>query len=48
MKTSIWGITLKAMRLGNFFDSTGFETKIDFVWLNSSSIASLPAPDTDW
>ena len=47
MKTSIWGMTLKAMRLGNFLASTGSETKTARVCENSSSIASLPAPDTD-
>ena len=27
---------------------TGSETKTARVWAKSSSIASLPAPDTDW
>ena len=48
MKTSIWGMTLKAMRFGNFFASTGSETKTARVWVKSSSVASLPAPETDW
>src|SRR5580692_11960762 len=41
-------MTLKAMRLGNFLVVTGSETKTARVWAKSSSIASLPAPDTDW
>jgi hypothetical protein len=48
MKTSMWGMTLKAMRLVNFLASTGSATKTARVWLKSSSIASLPAPETDW
>jgi hypothetical protein len=47
MNTSISGMTLKAIRLGNFFASTGSETNTARVWENNSSIASLPAPDTD-
>ena len=47
MKTSMCGMTLKAMRLGNFFASTGSETNTARVCANSSSIASLPAPETD-
>ncbi len=48
MKTSICGMTLKAMRLENFFGSIGSAVKTARVWLKSSSIPSLPAPDTDW
>ena len=47
MKTSICGMRLKAMRLGNFFGSTGSETNTARVCEKSSSIASLPAPETD-
>ena len=48
MKTSIWGMRLKAMRLGNFLGSIGLLANTALVWEKSSSIASLPAPDTDW
>ena len=48
MKTSICGMTLKAICLVNFFGSGGSVTKMPLVWFNSSSIASLPAPETDW
>ena len=47
MNTSICGMTLNAMRLGNFFNSTAPEVNTARVCENSSSIASLPAPDTD-
>jgi len=47
MKTSIWGMTLKAMFLVNFTGSSVWLTKKLLVWLTSSSIASLPAPDVD-
>ena len=47
MKTSIWGMTLKAICLGNFFASGTSVTKMPLVWSQSSSIASLPAPETD-
>ena len=47
MKTSICGMRLKAMRLGNFFASTGSETKTERVCAKSSSMPSLPAPETD-
>ena len=47
MKTSIWGMQLKAMRLGNFLVSRGSETNTARVWVKSSSMPSLPAPDTD-
>ena len=48
MKTSMWGMTLKAMFLANFLGSSASLTKKLLVWLSSSSIASLPAPDVDW
>ncbi len=48
MNTSIWGMRLKAIRFGNFFASTGSDTKTARVCENSSSMASLPAPETDW
>ena len=47
MKTSIWGMTLKAMLLGELL---GLERPVDEEALGlvkSSSIASLPAPDVD-
>ena len=47
MKTSIWGMTLKAMRLVNFFFSTGSATKTARDCSKSSSMPSLPAPETD-
>jgi hypothetical protein len=47
MKTSICGIRLKAMRLGNFLVSISSSVNTALLWENSSSIASLPAPDTD-
>ncbi len=47
MNTSICGITLKAMRLVNFLLLDLGDVKTDLVCENSSSIASLPAPDTD-
>ena len=47
-KTSICGMTLKAMRLVNFLTSTESATKTARVCVNSSSMPSLPAPDTDW
>ena len=47
MKTSMWGITLKAMRLVNLLACTASVTNTARVWLNSSSIPALPAPDTD-
>src|SRR6476660_3896457 len=47
MKTSIWGMTLKAICLVNFLGSGGLVTKMPLVWSHSSSMASLPAPDTD-
>ena len=48
MKTSIWGMTLKAICLVNFLGSGASVTKMPLVWSHSSSIASLPAPETDW
>ena len=48
MKTSIWGMTLKAMFLANFLGSSSWFTKKLLVWLSNSSIASLPAPEVDW
>jgi hypothetical protein len=48
MKTSICGIRLKAIRFGNFLVSMSLAVNTAFVWVKSSSIASLPAPDTDW
>ena len=48
MKTSICGIRLKAMRFGNFLVSMSVAVNTALVWVKSSSIASLPAPDTDW
>ena len=48
MKTSICGMTLKAIRFGNVLVSSASDTKTARVWVNSSSIPSLPAPDTDW
>jgi hypothetical protein len=47
MNTSMCGMTLKAMRLVNFFVSTGSATNTALVCVNSSSMPSLPAPDTD-
>ena len=47
MKTSICGMTLKAMRLGNFLLSISPSVNTALVCGNSSSIASLPAPETD-
>ncbi len=44
----MWGMMLKAICLVNFFGSIESVTKIARVWLKSSSIASLPAPETDW
>ena len=38
---------LKAMRLVNFLASTGSDTNTARVCWNNSSIASLPAPETD-
>ncbi len=46
-KLSMCGMTLKAMRLVNFDGSGSSPTKMARVWLNSSSMPSLPAPDTD-
>jgi hypothetical protein len=34
--------------LGNFLTSIGSLTKTARVWAKSSSIAALPAPETDW
>ena len=48
MNASQCGITLKAMRLGNFLLSGSAMVKTALVCENSSSMASLPAPDTDW
>src|SRR4029079_3938004 len=48
MKSSMWGMTLKAMFLLNFLGSRSWFTKKLLVWFRSSSIASLPAPDVDW
>ena len=49
MKTSIWGMTLKAIWRWNFLGSTSWPgTYIPLVWDQSSSMPSLPAPDTDW
>ena len=47
MNTSICGITLKAMRFGNFLASISSIVNTALVCENSSSMASLPAPDTD-
>ena len=47
MKTSMWGMTLKAMLLVNFLGSSVWFTKKLLVWLSSSSMPSLPAPDVD-
>ena len=47
MKTSMWGMTLKAMLLVNFFGSRLWFTKKLLVWLSSSSMPSLPAPEVD-
>ena len=47
MKTSIWGMRLKAIRFGNFLVSIASDTKTARVWVKSSSMPSLPAPDTD-
>ena len=48
MKTSMCGITLNAIRFGNFLVCTSSSVKTALLCENSSSIASLPAPDTDW
>ena len=42
------GMTLKAICLGNFLGGVAPRTKTFLVWSNSSSMPSLPAPDTDW
>ena len=42
------GMTLKAICLGNFLGSDGPRTKMPLVWSQSSSMPSLPAPETDW
>jgi hypothetical protein len=47
MNTSISGMMLNAMRLGNFLFVTSPSVNTALVCENSSSIASLPAPDTD-
>ena len=48
MKTSICGMQLKAISLENFFGSTSRPgTYLPLVWAHSSSMASLPAPETD-
>ena len=49
MKTSMWGMTLKAICLVNLclFLVIGSLTNTPRVWLNSSSMPSLPAPDVD-
>ena len=43
----MWGMTLKAMPLVNFLGSSVWFTKKLLVWLSSSSMPSLPAPDVD-
>ena len=48
MKTSMWGMTLKAICLENFCGVGLSLTKMPLVWVQSSSTASLPAPETDW
>ncbi len=47
MKTSICGMRLKEMRLGNFLVVTSPAENTARVWLNNSSMPSLPAPETD-
>ena len=47
MNLSICGMQLKAISLVNCCGGEDSYTKDDLVWLNSSSIPSLPAPDTD-
>ena len=42
------GMQLKAISLVNCCGGEDSYTNDDLVWLNSSSIPSLPAPDTDW
>ncbi len=48
MNLSMCGITLKAMVLVNCSTVGASPTKEPLVWLNSSSIPSRPAPETDW
>jgi len=48
MKSPICGMTLKAICLENLVGSGAWLTKIPLVWVNNSSMASLPAPDTAW
>src|SRR6266849_10810760 len=48
MNTSTWGITLKAMRLGNFVVLISPAVNTALVWLKNSAMASVPAADTDW
>ena len=47
MNLSICGMQLKAISLVNCCGGLCSYTKDDLVWLNSSSMPSLPAPDTD-
>ena len=48
MKTSIWGMALKAIWRWNLDGSTSWPgTYIPLVWFHNSSMPSLPAPDTD-
>ena len=42
------GMQLKAISLVNCCGGDVLVHEHDLVWLNSSSIPSLPAPDTDW
>ena len=48
MNLSMWGMQLKAISLVNCCGGICSFTNIDLVWAYSSSIASLPAPETDW
>ena len=48
MNTSMCGMQLKAISFVNCSGLLGSFTKLALVWPNSSSMPSLPAPDTDW
>ena len=48
MNLSMCGMQLKAISLVNCCGALLSCTKEDFVWENSSSMPSLPAPETDW
>ena len=48
MKTSMWGSALNAICFGYTPASAGLPLSRAAVWPASSSIASLPVPETDW